>query len=143
VASQRPNNEDEWSIDMKRLISKAIAPVLSWLQGLQIQRLMAVMLVGLLLLAPNVALADSGSNSLTEKVRQLVHQDDSQRPKTTGEWQQEAREVEGSPGERLENIAEESAEAVKDFGTLYPDTAERTANSQADLNVQGKVSNRT
>jgi len=128
---------------MKRLISKAIAPVLSWLQGLQIQRLMAVMLVGLLLLAPNVALADSGSNSLTEKVRQLVHQDDSQRPKSTGEWQQEAREVEGSPGERLQNIAEESAEAVKDFGTLYPDTAERTANSQANPNVQDRVSNRS
>jgi len=138
-------NEDKWSIDMKSLISKAIAPVLSWLQGWQIQRLIIVILVGLLILAPNVALADSGSSNqgLTEKVRQLVHQGDSQRPKTTGEWQQEAREVEGSPGERLQNIAEESAEAVKDFGTLYPDTAERTANSQADPNVQGKVSNRS
>lgn len=125
------------------LISKAIAPVLAWLQGLQIQRLMVAVLVGLLLLAPNVALADSGSSGLTEKVRQLVHQGDSDRPKTTGEWQQEAREVEGSPGERLQNIAEESAEAVKDFGKLYPDTADRTANSQADPNVQNKVSNRT
>lgn len=130
---------------MKSLISRAIAPVLSWVQGLQVQSLVIVALLGLLLLTPSVAFADvgSGNQGLTEKVRQLVHQGDSDRPKTTGEWQQEAREVEGSPGERLQNIAEESAEAVKDFGKLYPDTADRTANSQADPNIQDKVSNRT
>ena len=66
-------------------------------------------------------------NSLREFFAYRVFINHSVRPKTTNEWYKEARETEDSPGERLGNIAEESAQAVKEFGSIYPDTAKRTA----------------
>lgn len=111
---------------MKNLISRAIAGVSSVLKELQVKQFLAVVLVGFLLLTTNSAL-EGNNRALTEKIDQAVHQDDSQRPKTTGEWNKEARETQGAPGERLQKIATESAEAIKDFGSVYPDTAQRSA----------------
>jgi hypothetical protein len=111
---------------MKNLISRATAHITSLINGLQVKRFLAVVLVGFILLTTNV---DSKQNNkaLTKQVREQAEQIDSVRPKTTREWYKEARETEDSPGERLQNIAEESAQAVKEFGSLYPDTAKRTA----------------
>jgi len=111
---------------MKNLISRSTAHITSLINGLQVKRFFAVVLVGFILLTTNV---DSGQNNkaLTKQVREQAEQIDSVRPKTTREWYKEARETEDSPGERLQNIAEESAQAVKEFGSLYPDTAKRTA----------------
>jgi hypothetical protein len=111
---------------MKNLISRATAHITSLINGLQVKRFFAVVLVGFILLTTNV---DSKQNNkaLTKQVREQAEQIDSVRPKTTREWYKEARETEDSPGERLQNIAEESAQAVKEFGSLYPDTAKRTA----------------
>jgi hypothetical protein len=117
---------DSWSIIMKNLISRATAHITSLINGLQVKRFLAIVLVGFILLTTNV---DSGQNNkaLTKQVRKEAHKIDSVRPKTTNEWYEEARETEDSPGERLENIAEESAQAFKEFGAIYPDTAKRTA----------------
>jgi hypothetical protein len=117
---------NSWSIIMKNLISRATAHITSLINGLQVKRFLAVVLVGFILLTTNV---DSKQNNkaLTKQVREQAEQIDSVRPKTTREWYKEARETEDSPGERLQNIAEESAQAVKEFGSLYPDTAKRTA----------------
>ena len=111
---------------MKNLIDKATAHISSLLKELQVKRFFAVVLVGFILLTTNV---DSGRNNkaLGEQVREQANELDSVRPKTTNEWYEEARETEDSPGERLQNIAEESAEAIKEFGSIYPDTAKRTA----------------
>lgn len=114
---------------MTNLISKAIANISSVLNQFQVKRFLAVVLVGFLVLTTNVA-NESGSKALTNRINQALDQNDSQRPKTTGEWNREARETEGAPGERLKRIAGQSAEAVKDFGSLYPDTAERSANAE-------------
>lgn len=116
---------NQWSIVMTNLISRAIAHLSSFFKGIQVKRFLAVVLVGFLLLTTN---ANPGSNNqATKRVEQLVNQNDSQRPKTTGQWEQEGRETEGAPGERLKRIGKQSAEAVKDFGSLYPDTAQRSA----------------
>jgi hypothetical protein len=117
---------DSWSIIMKNLISRATAHITSLINGLQVKRFLAIVLVGFILLTTNV---DSGQNNkaLAKQVRKEAHKIDSVRPKTTNEWYEEARETEDSPGERLENIAEESAQAFKEFGAIYPDTAKRTA----------------
>jgi len=111
---------------MKNLISRATAHITSLINGLQVKRFLAIVLVGFILLTTNV---DSGQNNkaLAKQVRKEAHKIDSVRPKTTNEWYEEARETEDSPGERLENIAEESAQAFKEFGAIYPDTAKRTA----------------
>ena len=116
---------------MKNLISRSTAHITSLINGLQVKRFFAVVLVGFILLTTNV---DSKQNNkaLTKQVREQAEQIDSVRPKTTREWYKEARETEDTPGERLQNIAEESAQAVKEFGSLYPDTAKRTAPALQD-----------
>jgi hypothetical protein len=63
---------------------------------------------------------------MVRKIQDDAHRIDSERPKTFGEWNREARETEDAPGDRLERIAKESGEAVKEFGEMYPDTAERS-----------------
>lgn len=111
---------------MKNLISLATAQITSLINGLQFKRFFAVVLAGFILLTTNV---DSKQNkpTLTKQVREQAEQIDSVRPKTTQQWYEEARETKDSPGKRLENIAEESAQAIKEFGALYPDTAKRSA----------------
>ncbi|WP_414588313.1 hypothetical protein [Scytonema sp. PCC 10023] len=116
---------------MTNLISKAIANISSVLNQFQVKRFLAVVLVGFLVLTTNVA-NESGNKGLTNRINQALDQNDSQRPKTTGEWNKEARETEGAPGERAKRIAGQSAEAVKDFGKLYPDTAKTSANADPD-----------
>ncbi|MFB2920811.1 MULTISPECIES: hypothetical protein [Aerosakkonema] len=113
---------------MKNWISSAIDRISSVLNALQVKRFLAVVVVGFLLLTTNV---DSGRNNqrLTDKVLDTAHEKDSVRPKTTNEWYQEARETEDSPGERLKNIAKESGKALKEFGSVYPDTAKTSADA--------------
>ena len=120
---------------MKKLITSAIANITSFFNQLQVKRFVAVVLVGFLLLTTNVA-RGSNNSAAANKIDELVHQDqnDSQRPKTVGDWKQEARETKGDPGERLQKIVGESAEAVKDFGGLYPDTAKASVKE-----LQGKT----
>jgi cell division protein FtsB len=117
---------------MKNLISTATAHITSLINGLQVKRFLAVVLVGFILLTTNNVDSKQNNKALTKQVREQAEQIDSVRPKTTREWYKEARETEDSPGERLQNIAEESAQAVKEFGSLYPDTAKRTAPALQD-----------
>ncbi|MBW4642318.1 MAG: hypothetical protein KME23_04755 [Goleter apudmare HA4340-LM2] len=111
---------------MTNLIFRVIAPVISLLKDLSIQRFLAIALVGFVVLTTNVD-ADRSSKAVSRKLDQVVHQNDSQRPKTTGEWNKEARETEDATGERIKRIGKQSAEAVKDFGSVYTDTAKRSA----------------
>lgn len=111
---------------MTNLISSAIAHISALLKEFQVKRFVAVVLVGFLVLTTSVN-AERGAQAVTKKIDQAVHKDGSDRPKTTGDWNKEARETEDAPGERAQRIVKESAEAVKDFGSLYPDTIKRTA----------------
>ncbi|WP_339383955.1 hypothetical protein [Fortiea sp. LEGE XX443] len=90
---------------------------------------MTVVLIGFLVLTTNINTDRSSNKSLTRELDRVVHQDDADRPKTTGEWNREARKTEDAPGKRVERIAKESAEAVKQWGSVYPDTAKRSADS--------------
>lgn len=118
---------------MQNLISKATYQINALINGLQFKRFLAVALVGFIMLTTNTNLdAKQNNKTLTKQVREQAEQLDSVRPKTTNEWYKEARETEDSPGERLENIAEESAQAFKEFGAIYPDNAKRTAPNLKD-----------
>lgn len=112
---------------MINLIANTSAYISSLLKRLQVQRFLAVVLVGFLLLTTNV---DSGSNNkaLTERIKDIAHDTDSVRPKTTGEWYKEGQETNNSPGERLERIGKESAKAFEEFGSGYVEGAKETAN---------------
>ena len=111
---------------MMNLISRTINYIKFLFQGVQVKSFLAIVLVGLMTLTTNVAFGEN-NQVLKEKVRQDIQQDDSQRPKTIREWNQEARETEGSPGKRLQKIGEESAEAFKEFGSGYVEGAKKTA----------------
>jgi hypothetical protein len=101
---------------MRNLISNAIAST----KKLGMARLIAAVLVGFLLLVTNVnpVHAAQSDRPIGERIGEELHQTskESDRPKTTGEWNRQAREVEGDPGERFERIGEQSAEAFKQFG---------------------------
>ena len=112
---------------MQNLISRAVTHINFLINGLQVKRFLAVILVGFIVLTTSVDANQQNNRALTKQVRQQAEKLDSVRPKTTNQWYKEARKTEDSPGERLENIAEESAQAFKEFGSIYPDNAKRTA----------------
>ncbi len=120
---------------MINLISRTVSYISSLLKGLQVKSFLAVVLVGFVVLTMNVA-PGQNNKALKERVRDLIEQDDSQRPRTIGEWNKEARETEGAPGKRLQKIGEESAEAFKEFGSGYVEGAKKTANDVGDSAVQ-------
>ncbi|MEH2082377.1 MAG: hypothetical protein V7K89_21055 [Nostoc sp.] len=120
---------------MINLISRTISQISSLLKGLKIKGFLAVVIVGFLILTTNVAPGQSNTG-LKERVREQIEQNDSQRPRTIGEWNKEARETEGAPGERLKKIGEESAEAFKQFGSGYVEGAEKTANDVGESAAQ-------
>jgi hypothetical protein len=110
---------------MLNLISRTIGDI----RGLvtqSIAKLLPIFLVGVVLLTSGVDRSISDQR-LDRVVDQAVHQDNEKRPKTTEEWQQQQREVQGKPGELLKRVGEQSAEAIEDFGSVFPDTAKRTA----------------
>ena len=110
---------------MKNIIKSAIANISFAFKQLQVKRFLTVVLAGLLVLNTSFALSDR-SEAVTDRIDQLVDRDSSDRPKTVGEWNKEARQTEDAPLERVKRIGKESAEAVKDFGEMYGDTADRS-----------------
>ncbi|MCF4966203.1 hypothetical protein [Nostoc sp. CMAA1605] len=122
---------------MVSLFTKAINSIKSIFRDLEIKRLFAVVLVGFLVLTTGLnSNIESGRNAdaVTRRVDKVVHQDDADRPKTTGEWNREARQTEDAPVERAKRIAKESGEAIKQWGSVYPDTAKRSADELQDNN---------
>ncbi|MEH2449424.1 MAG: hypothetical protein V7K18_27660 [Nostoc sp.] len=111
---------------MINLISRTIGHISSLLKGLQVKSFLAVVVVGFVVLTTNVAYGHN-DKGLGERVKEQVEQNDAQRPKTVGQWNKEARETEGSPGERVQKITKESAEAFKEFGSGYVEGAQKTA----------------
>jgi hypothetical protein len=111
---------------MLNTIGRTIIQISKWFKNLQVRQFLSVVAIGFILLTTNVP-PDRASKATIDKLDRMVHQEDPQRPKTTGEWQQQAREVKGKPGERIERIGEQSADAIKEFGDMYPDVAKRSA----------------
>jgi hypothetical protein len=121
---------------MLNLISKTIDYIRSLFTKQPLGSVLPVLLIGVLLLTTNIDRSPSQQN-LGKVVDRDIHQDSEKRPKTTGEWKQQSREVQGKPGELLKRVGGQSAEAVKDFGSVFPDTVERSA---ADLKSNRKAS---
>lgn len=116
---------------MASLMSRAIAAVGSLLQTLQVKRFLAVVMVGFLLLTTNVG-PDRDNPALGAKVRERVHQvDPGQKPKTVGEWENEAAQ-DVPLGQRVKDIAEDSAEAFKQFGAGYGKAMKDSASDLTD-----------
>lgn len=113
------------------LISTAIDRISSLFKGLQVKRFLAVVLVGFVLLTANVD-AGRSSKAYGSQVGSKADLNDPERPQTTREWKQEARETEDAPGERLQKIGQETGDALKEFGEMYQDTAKRSVRELKD-----------
>ena len=115
---------------MSNLISETIALIGSFFNKIQVKQFFAAVMVGFLLLTTN-ANPDFHNKELTKQVKQEAHQINDSRPKTTGEWKDEARE--NVPlNQRVQQIGEQSADAFKEFGSGYVEGAGKTANQAKD-----------
>lgn len=127
---------------MTNLISRAAARLSSLLKDIQVKQFFAIALVGVLVFMTSPEMPkgrDSGDlgrtgQAVTKKIDRVIHQGDSERPKTTREWQNEAARTEDAPAERAKEIIKESADAFEDFGEVYPSTAKRSARATQENN---------
>ncbi len=118
---------------MKKFVFESIDKIAFLLKKMYFNRASAIIVVGLLILATNIDPVLSKQDAIG-KIDKMLEQDrDSNRPKTTAQWQQQARETKGEPGEKLKRIGEQSADAVKEFGSMYPNVAK---NSTKELEKQ-------
>ncbi|MEG3859865.1 hypothetical protein [Microcoleus sp. herbarium12] len=120
------------------LISTAIARISSLLKGFQIKSFLSVVLVGFLLLTSNV---DGGRSNKAYGAGSNAELNNPERPQTTREWRQEARETSDAPGERIQKIGQEAGAAVKEFGQMYKDTADRSISELKKNNNRADASN--
>jgi hypothetical protein len=112
---------------MKILISGAISKLDSLLNKLDTKKILSIVIIGFLILSTNTDPGLSKQIATNKIDKMLQHDNSSNRPQTTGEWQQQARETKGKPGERLKRIGEQSADAVKEFVSMYPEVAKNSA----------------
>lgn len=111
---------------MMNLLTKAISYLGSLLKKTQVKNFLTAVMVGSILLTSGVASATNDSPSLDNVNKKVLFENNSERPTTTGEWNQKARETEDAPLERAKEIGKQSAQAVKEWGELYPDVVDRT-----------------
>ncbi|MGF1589641.1 MAG: hypothetical protein ACFCU7_10420 [Pleurocapsa sp.] len=111
---------------MIHLISQAINHINSLIKKIQVKSFLTTILLGAILLTNGVGSLATNSRSAADLVGSDVVENNPERPSTTREWRQEARRTEDAPLERAKEIGKETAEALKDFGKLYPDVAEST-----------------
>lgn len=97
-----------------------------FLNSLQFRQVLPTILMSVFLMA-SVVDSDLSSKAITKEIDKVIHQDNEQRPKTTQEWNKQSRETEGKPKERMKRVEKQSVEAFKDFGSMYSDTAKRSA----------------
>lgn len=124
---------------MTNWFANAIARITSLLNGLQAKQFLAVVLAGFLVLTTNMNHETSGrgnNNAMTNKVLERVHENDSPRPKTVGEWKKDARETANDPDERGRRISEQSGAAFKEFGSGYAEAMKNATEDAKDSVVR-------
>ncbi len=113
-------------------IAKAVTTMGSFFRALHIERYMAALLAVFVLLTSPI---DSGNHSqaLGKQIHQRLEQTDrnSDRPKTTGEFLDEAR-GDVPLDERLHNITRDSAEAMKQLGQEYTSGVQENVRTAKD-----------
>jgi hypothetical protein len=113
--------------NMLHLFSQTINYLNSLLKKIQIKSLLTTTLLGVILLTSGVSSYATNGAGSPDKIDSRIFEGNPERPTTTREWKQEARNTDNQPIKRAKEIGKETKEAVKDFGKLYPNVAERTA----------------
>jgi hypothetical protein len=103
-------------------MKEIFAKIGSTLGRLQVKRVAALLLVSLVLMTTSALAADL-SPRIESKLNRLTQQGEGGRPRTTGQWEARNEELQGQPGKRIEQIGEQSAEAVGAMANIYPQNA--------------------
>jgi len=115
---------------MINLIYETISKIGYFINKFQAKQFLPIVFVCLMVLAtsgsPSLSNPDLSTKKSVDRVDELVQKGNPERPKTTGEWNEQADETKGRPGEKLKRIGEQSADAIKEFGSMYEDVAERS-----------------
>lgn len=123
---------------MKKIIS-VIAHKFNYLfKDIKVTQFLSIALIGFLVLTNTV---DPGlsKQAATDKIDKMLQNDkDPNRPKTTAEWNKQAQETKDRPGERLQRIGEQSADAIKEFGAMYPEVAKNSVKELKNNSGDGK-----
>ena len=116
---------------MISLISKTISKIGYFINNFQVKQFLPIVIVGMMLLttngSPSLSNPDLSTRKSVDRINDLVQTENSERPKTTGEWDKQAEEIKGRSGEAMKRIGEQSVDAVKEFGSMYGDVAERSS----------------
>jgi hypothetical protein len=125
---------------MKTIVSKiisAVAALVSSHQQIRVGQVLSVVLVGILFLTTN-ATPGQKSEALGKAIRERIEAtDQSDRPKTTGEFLDEAR-GDVPLDERIHNITRDSVEAFKELGKEYQPNLKAGAENLRDNLTQTK-----
>lgn len=94
------------------------------LKSIQWQQMIAVCVVGMMLLSmPTTQLADAQLDSSTQNRLDEVRAKGAEgRPRTTGQWQSEKESLSGQPGEVIERMGKEAADAAGNVAETYGQT---------------------
>lgn len=112
---------------MKKIISVIVSSFNYLFEDIKVTQVLSITLISLLILITTVS-PELSKQAATDKIDKMLQNDsDPNRPKTTAEWDKQAQETKTRPGERLKRIGEQSVDAVKEFGAMYPDVAENSA----------------
>lgn len=116
---------------MIQLLTQAIAQVASFLKNIQVKQVLSIVLIGFFLMTSSAYPQEN--KALGKAVRDRVHQlDQSDRPKTTGEWNREAEQTADNLDRRNERIGKEAGEAFKQFGQGYIEGGKENARALKD-----------
>lgn len=103
-------------------IDRIIKRLSSLVKSIQIKSFLVTCSIGLIILTSSANYQGSD-----RPVSGRVFEGNDERPTTTREWYEKARQTEDDPLERTKEIGKESAQALKEFTEVYPSTAERSA----------------
>ncbi|NJO81217.1 MAG: hypothetical protein HC827_23775 [Cyanobacteria bacterium RM1_2_2] len=125
---------------MRTIISKTLSVVtnlVSSFKQIRVEQVLSLVLVGFLFLTANVP-SEQRSEALGKAIRERIEAtDQSDRPKTTGEFLDEARGDVPSD-ERIQNITRDSVEAFKELGKEYQPNLKAGAENLRDSLTQTK-----
>jgi hypothetical protein len=115
------------------LFKDAIAKFKSLIDRFQTRQFLSIVFIGYLVLTTSTELGPLNNRALANRLNAEIHQDGETRPKTNGEWSQQAAETDGHPAERLNRVVVQTKEALKDFGEVYLHTFQK-----GDSKIQNK-----
>lgn len=116
-----------------KIISQTIAGITSLLKQFRVERFLPVLLVGFILLTSSNNYPQPNSRDIGNSIHERLQRTDqySERPKTTGEFLDEAR-GDVPLDERLHNITRDSAEAMQQLGQEYTSGIKDSARNLRD-----------